>query len=478
MRVFLAPAAILLVLTGLGADTIVLKNGRHLVADTVLEEENRYVYETSQGKFSIAKSLVDHIEHDGTTSPPRAASSRDDGPAKPHNTPVPTISVANRPARVIVNDAVDRRFLEDLLRQPSPGPAAREFVVAAYLTASEFEIGHGRLDAALEIARAGVGAPPVFSTPGDARLLMELSIVYLQRQEYRQARETLLRARTEAPESADVWKLLGFVEYSTDRVPDAVESWKKSLSLAPDPEVRKLLERAERESAAEDRFMEANSNHFTLRFEGGQVNSSFREELLDTLEHHFRDLERDLETSPREPITVILYPGQAFYDVTQAASWTGALFDGKIRVPVEGLTGVTPQLSAVLKHEMTHSFVRARSQGKCPAWLNEGLAQIEEGRTSKPATAALLEGLQQSHVPLAALSGGFGGMEAASARAAYVVSLAATEMIRDQNGIGDIGRILDRLAGGASTDAAMRDVLGYSIEEADGRLIEYLRKRN
>ena len=55
MRSFLAPAAILLVLTGLGADTIVLKNGRHLVADTVLEEENRYVYETSQGKFSIAK---------------------------------------------------------------------------------------------------------------------------------------------------------------------------------------------------------------------------------------------------------------------------------------------------------------------------------------------------------------------------------------------------------------------------------------
>ena len=204
---------------------------------------------------------------------------------------------------------------------------------------------------------------------------------------------------------------------------------------------------------------------------------SFSVEILDTLERHFRDLERDLETSPREPITVILYPGQAFYDVTQAASWTSALFDGKIRVPVEGLTSVTPQMSAVLKHEMTHSLVRSRSQGKCPAWLNEGLAQLEEGRSSVPSTAALLDGLQQSHVPLAALSGGFGGMQAVSARAAYVVSLAATEMIRDQNGMGDIGKILDRLAAGASVDAAMRDVLGYSLEEADGRLIEYLRRR-
>jgi tetratricopeptide (TPR) repeat protein len=478
MRSFLAPAAILLVFTGLCADTIVLKNGRRLVADTVTEEENRFVYETALGKFSLAKSLVDHIEHDGAVSVPRTApalNKTDD--AVKHSAPVPTISVATRPARVVVDGAVDRRFLEELLHQPNPAPAAREFMVAAYLTAGEFEIGHGRLDAALDIARAGVAAPAVFSAPGDARLLMELSIVYMQRQEYRQARETLLRARTAAPQSAEVWKLLGFVEYSTDRVSNAVESWKKSLSLAPDPEVQKLLARAERESAAEDRFMEANSNHFTLRFEGGQVTPRFSMEILDTLENHFRDLTRDLETSPRESITVILYPGQAFYDVTQAASWTGALFDGKIRVPIEGLTSVTPQMSAVLKHEMTHSFVRARSQGKCPAWLNEGLAQIEEGRSSVRDTAALLEGLQQTHVPLAALSGGFGGMQAVSARAAYTVSLAATEMIRDQDGIGAIGKILDRLAAGATVDGAMRDVLRYSLVEADGRLIEYLRKR-
>jgi tetratricopeptide (TPR) repeat protein len=484
MRFFLTPAAILIVFTGLFADTIVLKNGRRIVADTVAEEENRYVYETPLGKFSLAKTLVDHIDHDGATSAPRSPQSNDAPPAstKPsgaakHDTPFPSIAVVMRPEGVIVNGVVDRRFLESLLRQPNPNPAAREFMVAAYLTAADFEIVHNHLDPALEIARAGVAAPAAFAISGDARLLMELSIVYMQRQEYRQARETVLRARTAAPDSAEVWKLLGYVEYFTDRVPEAVESWKKSLSLSPDPNISKLLERAQRESAAEVRFTEANSNHFTLRYEGGQVSHAFSVEILDTLERHFTALERDLQTSPREPITVILYPGQAFYDVTQAPSWTGALFDGKIRVPIEGLTGITPQLNAVLKHEMTHSFVRARSQGRCPAWLNEGLAQIEEGRSSVRDTAALLQGLEQSHVPLAALAGGFGGMQAQSARAAYIVSLAATEMIRDQSGIGEIGRMLDRLAAGSSVDAAMREVLGYSLEEADGRLIEYLRKR-
>jgi tetratricopeptide (TPR) repeat protein len=489
MRGLLATTAILLVFTGLFADTIVLKNGRRLVADTVVEEETRVLYETPLGKFSLAKSLVDHIEHDGAVSPPRPAQqqttpqqtpppegSPEKSPAH-RSAPVPTIGVTTRIGRVIVDEVVDRRFLEDLLRQPNPGPAAREFLVAAYLTAIEYEIAHGRLDSALEIARAGVAAPAAFTIPGDARLMMELSIVYLQRQEYRQARETLLHARTAAPNSAEVWKLLGFVEYSTDRVPDAVESWTKSLSLAPDPEVRQLLERARRESAAEDRFMEANSNHFTLRFEGGQVTQLFSVEILDTLERHFRDLERDLESAPREPITVILYPGQAFYDVTQAPSWTGALFDGKIRVPVEGLSSVTPQLSSVLKHEMTHSFVRARSQGRCPAWLNEGLAQIEEGKSSARRRAGLLDGLQQHAVPLSSLTAGFAGLDATAAHAAYALSLAATEMIRDQGGIGDVGRLLDRMAAGASVDDAMRDVLGYSLKEADSMLIAYLKKQ-
>ncbi len=476
MRALLASAAILLGFTWVNADTIYLKNGRRIVADSVVEEETRYIYETSQGKVTLPKSLVDHIERDDArTSPSAPPQSSSD--SRKHDAPVPSMNVGMRPPRVISGGQVDRKYLDEIVRQANPNAVQREFMVAAYLTAEDFEITHGRLDAALEIARTGATAPPVFTVPGDARLLVGLSIVYLQRQDYRQARDTLLRARTVAPNSAEVWKYLGFVEYSTDRVPDAVESWKKSLSIARDPEVQKLLERAQRESAAEDRFVEANSNHFTLRFEGGQVSHAFSTAILDTLERDFQELERDLDTSPHEPITVILYPAQAFYDVTQAASWTGALFDGKIRVPIEGLNNVTPELSAVLKHEMTHSFVRVRSQGKCPSWLNEGLAQIEEGRTSRRETKALLQGLQEHRVPLAALGGNFGGLDGPSARAAYVVSLAATEMIRDEDGMADIGRILDRLAAGATVDGAMRDVLHYSIGEADNRLIEYLQRR-
>jgi len=88
---------------------------------------------------------------------------------------------------------------------------------------------------------------------------------------------------------------------------------------------------------------------------------------------------------PTETIVVLLYPNQDFRDITRSPNWVGALNDGKIRVPVSGLTQMTPDLARVLKHELTHSFVRQITLGRCPTWLNEGLAQLEEGST----TAAL-----------------------------------------------------------------------------------------
>jgi tetratricopeptide (TPR) repeat protein len=474
MRLFLPSAAILLVFTAALGDTIVLKNGRRVVADSVTEEDTRVVYETALGKFSLAKSLVDHIEHDGARPAPSGPNVRSD--VVREQAPVPTISISAPPARVIQDDAVDRKYLNELARQRQPTPVQRELMVVSFLAAVEFEIDHGRLDSALDIARTGA-----IAAPNEARMLVGQSIVYLHRQEYRLAREMLGRARSLAPDSAEVWKLLGFAEYSSDRVADAVESWKKSLRLAKDPEVEKLLERAEREIAAEDRFLEANSNHFTLRFEGGQISPAFRREIMDTLEAQYRELVRDLggpvDTLPADPILVILYPGQAFYDVTQAPTWSGALFDGKIRVPVEGLSSVTYELRTVFKHEMTHSFVRARSRAKCPAWLNEGAAELEEGKSVSSIAAEMVKGLNGRAVPFAELAEPFSSMGAREAAAAYAISLAAAEMIRDQNGTPAIGSILDRLAGGATIDTAMRDELGYSLDEAGTRLIAYLKKK-
>src|SRR5260370_27938633 len=65
-RVFFAAAIAILVSAGLAnADTIVLKNGRRIRAFQVVEEKDKVAYETSAGRLSLPKSIVDHVEYDG-----------------------------------------------------------------------------------------------------------------------------------------------------------------------------------------------------------------------------------------------------------------------------------------------------------------------------------------------------------------------------------------------------------------------------
>ena len=65
--------------------------------------------------------------------------------------------------------------------------------------------------------------------------------------------------------------------------------------------------------------------------------------------------------------------------MTHAPAWASALNDGEIRIPVEGLTEITPKLRRVIRHELTHSFINAMTRGNCPSWFHEGLAQMREG---------------------------------------------------------------------------------------------------
>ena len=55
-------------------DTIVLKNGRRIVALTVAEDGDKVRYQTLAGELSLPKSIVDHIERGIATPLPDSLS--------------------------------------------------------------------------------------------------------------------------------------------------------------------------------------------------------------------------------------------------------------------------------------------------------------------------------------------------------------------------------------------------------------------
>jgi tetratricopeptide (TPR) repeat protein len=334
-----------------------------------------------------------------------------------------------------------------------------------------FEMSRGDLEHALADERTALTY-----APEDPALLLSVAFLHLRRSEFKQALDYLERAKRVAPDNPDVAKLAGWAYYGLNKLNEAVREWQRALVLRPDSEVQAALQKAQRDQQEEENYRENESAHFSLKY-SGEAEPQLAREVLRALETHFSAIESELSYTPPEPIGVILYTQQAFADITQAPRWAGAINDGRIRVPVQGLTQLTPDLSRVLKHELTHSFVRQKTRGHAPTWVQEGLAQWMEGKRSGPAAGALVQNFEQQEArPLAELEGSWIQLPAMEAGYAYAWALATVEYIVKVDGMGDMERILDRIATGSPTEAAVHEVLRSDYVELMQSTVHYLRQ--
>jgi tetratricopeptide (TPR) repeat protein len=444
------------------ADTIVLKNGDRIQADSAQERNGRVEYTIGDNTMSIPKSIVVRIEKGPVYAPaPAAAAGADNPPAHEQ-----MAGSGDLLARVIRNGAVDTSAIKAIENE---GDALQS--AAANSIAANFEEKRRNYSAAAHYLQAAL----VF-LPDHGVLLENYAAILLQ---LGRAEEALLRAQQAtraSPQSADAFLVLGYAYYKNDHDREAIAALKKSLDLRPNDRAHELLERIERESRTEADFRQQESSHFTLRYEGSQTADALRTQVLEALESDYRALSNDLGATPRN-IYVSLYTDQAFFDVTHAAAWTSALNDGKIRIPISGVKAVTPEMASVLRHELTHSFVAQITHGRAPGWLNEGIAELEQGLSTGafgPRLAALYASGRQ--VPLNQLEGEFQGYSSAEASVAYAESLAAVEYIRATYGMSDLARLLQRLGEGQSVESALRSTVHAGYAELETEITSYLKK--
>jgi len=448
------------------ADVIVLKNGRRIVAVNVKEAEGKISGETPAGTITVPASMVDRIERDAPGrspaadlrwGPPRADLSGDAG-------------AAAQP--VVRGSAIDFEALQRIRREASNGDAAAVARAAdAESAVGAFEFNRGNLDEALIHAERALAFEPAKGT-----LLLNVAYLRLRRAEYGSALAFLVRARRVAPDSPDVAKLTGWAYYGLNRLPQAVEEWRRSQRLLPDDDVAGALAKAERDLEAERNFREDGSEHFVLRYDGAAAPELARS-ILRQLEDDFRSVSAALDYSPSEPVAIILYTNRAFADITRAPAWAGAINDGRIRIPVQGLTSVTPALARVLRHELTHSLVGGKTRGRCPVWLQEGVAQWMDGSRLGPAAAASLVSLYDRHEDpsLGSLEGSWMNMPSDFVGTAYAWSLAVVESLVHAGGTSDIERLLDRIASEPTAEPAVRAAVRLDYATLNRFTADYLR---
>ena len=125
----------------------------------------------------------------------------------------------------------------------------------------------------------------------------------------------------------------------------------------------------------------ARSMHFRVEFEGSPNRNDVLE-ALSVLEVAYDSLCRLFEFYPENKMHVVLYQSSAYQGIGPRPEWVGAIFDGKLRIPV-GMMQYREVYRPVIFHELTHAFVRAMTRAKVPLWLNEGIAQLVDGSRSE-----------------------------------------------------------------------------------------------
>jgi hypothetical protein len=463
VRVFVIPAYVLLAASAsliASGEVIHLKNGDVIYADEVKEDSASVQYQVGDNSFTIPKSRVASVE---------ASAPAPTGPRTAVPTFTPEVQVTGERDlldQVVHNHEVDRGALAAIEAQHNP-----ELSAVAYYLAGKSGFAEGRF----------VESKRDFQTalrfqPDNPAVLTYYAAALVRTGSAIDAISYARRATEVVPDSADAFATLGYAEYSAGRLQDAIQSWKKSLSFRPDATVSQLLAKAQRDVSVESNYSERESGHFVLRFEGNQSSDAFRDQLLSTLESEYQEMARTFGSEPHSRIRVVLYTSQAFFDVTRAPSWMGALNDGQLRIPLRGVDSVTPQLARVLKHELTHSFIGDMTAHRCPAWLNEGIAQMLEPRSLGGRTAQLAQLFQaERDLPLNMLERSFASLSTEEAGLAYDESLFAAGYLYGHYGMPDIVRVLQRIGAGDSPESSLRSVLHTDYGGLEGEMRAELR---
>jgi tetratricopeptide (TPR) repeat protein len=359
-------------------------------------------------------------------------------------------ATAERLARILRRrqavEPADLRAAEDLFDRY--GAPARSLLEALLLNAAAQERTARRHPEAIDLLRRAATVAPASPHPRKA-----LVAVLLDAGNWPAAEASARAAVALAPDDTEAVQGLAYALHRQDRSREAADILESFLDDRDEASARALLARIRHDVASESGLTEQRLAHFHVRYDGGE-HAEIGREVLRVLDRHYATLVRRFDHKPVSPIPVILLSRESYYDATGAPAWSGGrfdAFDGRVRLPIGGLTtALTPEIDDTLLHELTHAFVTDRSRGVAPREIQEGLAQLLEGKR--------VEDLLDENQMTALAEGRIQGVAGF-----YLASLSFAEYLSAQRGQGGINDLLRAMADTGNAEAAFEDVYGRDL---------------
>lgn len=249
----------------------------------------------------------------------------------------------------------------------------------------------------------------------------------LQQRQPRAALEMVERAMKTTGRDREYLIVAGIASYQIDNVKEALAYLQEAQRFGDDRALSSLVAKLSREVQGDKSSERMYGNRFLLRYEGGNLDPDVARNMVSLLEQEYARVSATLGCNTDDRIVTIIQSREAYRAATDAAEWSGGLFDGKIRVPVIDRGGISAQTRITFAHEITHACLA--SIGNWPAWLHEGLAQKMSSDSIPAGRRAMVESaLLDGRLPrLANMGQTFARMSSSHANLAYAYSFVAVE---------------------------------------------------
>jgi len=311
--------------------------------------------------------------------------------------------------------------------------------------------------------------------PNDSETILKVANAFQKIEDNESARNLLERLLASSPRNPAALLALARLYYQLGNFSEARFYTDRCLEISPeDPGAVSLLAKISREEGIERNFAQERSVHFVLTFEE-KIPRDWIIDLLDTFEEAFSKVGDFLGYFPSERTSVIIYSPEDFHKISALPGWAGGLYDGKIRIPIPPEVNSPENLKGTVFHEYTHHLIHFLTDGKCPTWLNEGLAQISEGLVKQDAERILAR-KDTSQIPsIRKLDGPFFKVKNKwQAKQYYAFSLLAVNWILEEKGAKVIQNILSDLRKRPNIDEVLIANIGLNCESLDSRIRESL----
>jgi hypothetical protein len=196
------------------------------------------------------------------------------------------------------------------------------------------------------------------------------------------------------------------------------------------------------------------------------------------LEEHIDDIHLEYEKlfgrKLKLKTRIELLSPESFTRKTGAPSWTNAIFyKKKILIPIsKNDKRSSGDVLRSLRHEYLHAVTHALSGGRCPGWLDEGIAQLLEGKENPALQPALRRWLVSNKaISFELLQYGFTKLPHEMVAPAYAQSLASSSLLVDSFGWRAVGKYLHALGRGIGSERAFE--ISFGLDEiAFRRMLE------